>query len=171
MLLGYFSFRTAINQIPKLWGWTAINAGDSMWLVDKGQDRMISMGFTINERGTFPEVLKLVREAWADPKLKLVNFFFLGKAYWRKEKNWKIEDHIRHITTPLKTKEDLRKFLQDYYNQPMRTDISPWELLYIENYQEDMSVGCLKHHHVLADGLTMSSFATTTNGQKVEYYV
>ena len=34
-----------------------------------------------------------------------------------------------------------------------------------------MSVFCLKHHHVLADGLTMSSFVTTTNDQKPEYYV
>lgn len=116
MLLAYFGFRTVINQVPKLWGWTAINAGDSMWLVDKGQDRMISMGISINERGKIPEIMDWVRKDWNHPKLKLVNFFFLGKAYWRKEKNWNIEDHIRIVTEPIKTKEELRKFLEDYYN-------------------------------------------------------
>ena len=105
MLLAYFGFRSVINQVPKLWGWTAINAGDSMWLVDKGQDRMISMGISINDRGTLPEMMEYVRADWNHPKLKLVNFFFLGKAYWRKEKDWKIEDHIRIINEPLATKE------------------------------------------------------------------
>ena len=121
MLAAYFGFRTIINQVPKLWGWTAINAGDSMWLVDQGHDRMISMGISLNDRGSWDGpggVYEKIVEAWDKPapKLKYVNFFFLGKAYWRKEKNWNIDDHIKRVTDPIKTKKELREFLANYYN-------------------------------------------------------
>lgn len=100
-----------------------------------------------------------------------VVFFFLGKAYWRKEKGFSIDGHCRHITDPIKTKQELRKFIDTYYLQPFADQKSPWELLFIENYLENQSVNVLKYHHVIADGVAITSHVTTVNGQKPNYYV
>jgi hypothetical protein len=52
----------------------------------------------------------------------------------------------------------------------MNPDLSPWELVILENYKDNNSVLLMKSHHVLGDGLSMVSQVSTQDGDKPEYY-
>jgi hypothetical protein len=77
--------------------------------------------------------------------------------YWKQEKDFSVQRHFIAHEAAVKTKEDLFKVFETYYQRSLDFRRSPWEILYIENYGVDESAFFFKSHHVLGDGLAMVS--------------
>jgi hypothetical protein len=118
-------------------GYKPVNASDGMWLVDRGIDRMIILGCSVVEKGTPDWFRARTNEGYSDPRFRMRPVYILGKPYWTTEKNFNIDDHIRVVEDPIPDKEALAKFCSEYYEQPLKPELSPWETVFIINYKEN----------------------------------
>eukprot|EP00359_Climacostomum_virens_P002365 CAMPEP_0204915570 /NCGR_PEP_ID=MMETSP1397-20131031/13544_1 /ASSEMBLY_ACC=CAM_ASM_000891 /TAXON_ID=49980 /ORGANISM="Climacostomum Climacostomum virens, Strain Stock W-24" /LENGTH=363 /DNA_ID=CAMNT_0052087669 /DNA_START=242 /DNA_END=1333 /DNA_ORIENTATION=+ len=81
----------------------------------------------------------------------------MGKPYWQTEPDFSVDKHARYIDKKVQNEGALYKIFEEYITEPLNFDKSPWEITFVENYQEDKSVIIVKAHHALCDGLAAVS--------------
>jgi hypothetical protein len=94
------------------------------------------------------------------PELQEYEFPWLGYIFWRKESNFKMEDHISLHPNVLHSDEEVFQFGNSLVSSPFERAKSPWKLILVHsdrnnNPNEVFSTIFLKIHHSLGDGMSV----------------
>jgi hypothetical protein len=72
--------------------------------------------------------------------------------YFEEVGNWSINDHITADVTPINTKDDLTRYLNDYITNGLDYSKPLWSAVLLTNYCDGRSALIFRIHHVLGDG-------------------
>jgi hypothetical protein len=156
VVLAYYSL---FHWIPPLFGYEPLSGGDAFFLNDIPTNRQYILGTSIYERMTKQDFHTIMHTRTF---VKVERFSrkivkWMGMPYWVKEKDFSVESHTKFIDHKVTSEAELHKLFGDYISEPLDFDKSPWETVFIENYEDDKSVIFLKAHHSLCDGLSTVS--------------
>jgi diacylglycerol O-acyltransferase len=156
VVLAYY---TIFHWLPLLFGYEPLSGGDAVFLNDIPTNRQYILGTSIYERMTKQDFHTIMHtrtfakvERFSRKITKL-----MGKPYWVKEKDFSVDRHTKFIDHPVTSEAELHKVFGDYISEPLDLTKSPWEAVFIENYEDDKSAIILKAHHALCDGLSAVS--------------
>mmetsp|Transcript_9216 Transcript_9216/g.9183 ORF Transcript_9216/g.9183 Transcript_9216/m.9183 type:complete len:387 (-) Transcript_9216:20-1180(-) len=90
-------------------------------------------------------------------KFRYRHVWIMGKVYWKKETNFSIHNHLKYYTEQVKTQDELYKIFEENLTKDFPKELSPWQVLFVQEFREDKSAIILKSHHSLSDGLALVS--------------
>jgi hypothetical protein len=109
MGLSYLGFYLFINYIPRIFGYTPIEASDSFWLIDNENHKMNIAGACVIPRISRNDFIHLGATRFAkDQRFKQVPFKILGKPYWCPEPDFNPENHFKFHANSVADKSELR---------------------------------------------------------------
>ena len=148
----------AVYYLPLFFGLKPMSACDSLMFYETSTNKLV-----VTSIGIFSEKITLEqyktcfsRGLGKDEKLISVVVKRLGRYYWKKDKNFNIDNHfIRH--TEQVHKSDLEVFMSKIASDSLEFSKPLYELHLFENYESSSAV-VFRFHHSIADGLSIGSY-------------
>ena len=118
---------------------------------------------TIDEKINVVAVMKQIKErAFIHPyyeKLKKIYCNKFGIYYWKKVKNFNIDDHIEVLNNVFPDYDSLYKFMGSHVSDIKFEKTKPnWKIFIVANFLNNQSALIMKIHHGISDGLSLMNY-------------
>jgi hypothetical protein len=163
-LFGYCAASyVAIWYLPQFFGYYPIPATDLLWFHDTAVSKIYIQSCVALERMKYADFLSLLstKGPGVNPRFRLCVRTLIGKHYWKQEEDFQVEKHIVRHSGPVRTREDLFRAFETYYQGHLDFRRSPWECYFVEEFGTNESAFFFKSHHILGDGLAMVSLVVS----------
>ncbi|CAL8085290.1 unnamed protein product [Orchesella dallaii] len=144
------------------------------WHTPKGARCTIVVTLKLDGILPFQRIYNLMKTKWFCkpsnyPEFQQYIEFFMGFFFWKWEKDFKLENHLKiyrlKATSEEGVDEELRNFAEHQLNKPFIPKLSPWEGFVIHEKSVDKTYLIFRYHHGLADGFSsMNAFIEGLGG-------
>jgi len=166
--ISYLIFTYLLSvEVPSAWGSFSLqkNLGKSM----------IISTYVIIDKIDINQLIKNVQRLVNLPGANVMRKQFvkvLGNTYLMDEENFSVAKHTSYYSKRnIHTQKDLVDVITEESMTLFPTYYSPWEILFIPDYEPAKSAYIFKIHHGLCDGLSMSSMFLMSGTTKPNFYM
>ena len=100
----------------------------------------------------------------------------LGTYYWVNDAPFVLDDHFAKHPTPVRDEPALLELMCSEAFTPIpfkdprgKREISPWRVLFVEDYLEDHSAWILLFHHAIGDGISIFTNIVNCSDRHVDF--
>lgn len=126
---------------------------------------------TIDQQIDIPKIIKLIKErVFIHPhyqKLKKIFYTKYGICYWKRDPNFRIENHYEVIEQSFSHPEEIYKFVGRHLSHENQIKNQPkWKIYILPNLPDNKKGLMMKIQHGLADGLSLMNFLLVLGDSK-----
>jgi len=144
------------SHLPRVLGYEPMNASDAYFLISPFPDPIYVVVVAVVSKTTAGHIkADLVNRVFPNKKrARQFPTYILGKAYWKEDLHFNIDDHLITVKQPITSLEELGAFAGSIAIKSLPSNKPQWCAYVVEDFQGDSAV-VVSFHHAYQDGVSM----------------